>query len=308
MKAKDLHNRLFSFMIVPDNSSEVSFFSFNAQFILNLLIILIVIFSLCLFFIIGYHIKIFQEKNFNTALSNHKQLIKKIREVKKSLNSHTEKLKHIKENDKAFRLIGSMDYIDDSMYEAGIGGHKLIDDTDYLLFDKNLQDELIQISVDIVSKERQIYVLNNSLQDIQAQHRLSKEIINNTPTIYPTLYIYITSGFGWRIHPITKKRDFHQGIDLRATKGQPTFATADGKIISTQQDGKLGKCVVIQHKYGYRTLYGHLDSINVEVGQEVEKGENIGTVGRTGRSTGVHLHYGIYLNGNPQNPMNYFML
>ncbi len=138
----------------------------------------------------------------------------------------------------------------------------------------------------------------------------NKNVLNYYPTISPIKtkdFINITSGFGWRNHPIYHKPIFHEGIDISAKRGTQVFASASGRV-----EGLLysrfgyGNRVVIKHSYGYETLYAHLGSINVKKGQYVKKGQLIGTVGSTGLSTGPHLHYEVHLNGKFVDPLGYF--
>ena len=119
----------------------------------------------------------------------------------------------------------------------------------------------------------------------------------------------IASGFGHRIHPIYKIRKLHTGIDFSAPVGTPVYATADGVVETAIRSGRgLGNRIMINHSYGYRTLYAYMDELNVRSGQQVKRGDVIGTVGDTGLSVAPHLHYEVHLNGEPVNPINYFFL
>lgn len=119
----------------------------------------------------------------------------------------------------------------------------------------------------------------------------------------------ISSRFGWRIHPIGGDARRHNGLDIPQPTGTPVFATADGVVIgaSWQPDG-LGLSVCIEHPTGYQTIYGHLSTYLVQRGDEVRRGELIGRVGSTGRSTGPHLHYTILYRGRPVDPARYCFL
>lgn len=119
----------------------------------------------------------------------------------------------------------------------------------------------------------------------------------------------IASGWGHRIHPIYKIRKMHTGIDFSAPVGTPIYATGDGVVeVSTRSGRGLGNRIVIDHGYGYKTLYACMDELNVRRGQTVKRGDVIGTVGDTGLSVAPHLHYEVQLNGEAVNPINYFFL
>nr|WP_246593561.1 M23 family metallopeptidase [Evansella tamaricis] len=115
----------------------------------------------------------------------------------------------------------------------------------------------------------------------------------------------ITSHFGNRADPFTRATSFHSGIDIAAPLNTPIYATADGIIISVGWEGGYGRTIVIEHGDTYETLYAHLNEIYISVGDEVEKGDLIGGMGTTGRSTGVHLHYEIRRNGSLVDPYPY---
>ena len=112
----------------------------------------------------------------------------------------------------------------------------------------------------------------------------------------------VSSGFGKRRDPLNNKKAFHEGIDLRGKKGEPVKATADGKVIFAGKNGGYGKCVKIDHGNGYTTNFAHLHKYHVKKGDSVNRGQTIGLVGNSGRSTGSHLHYEIAYKGKPTNP------
>ena len=115
----------------------------------------------------------------------------------------------------------------------------------------------------------------------------------------------LTSGFGNRKHPLTKRTAFHAGIDLANSKGTRINASRNGQVIFAGNKGTYGKFIVIRHASGVETAYAHLSSINVRVGQNVSQGQHIGNMGSTGRSTGSHLHFEIRINGSAVNPLKY---
>ncbi len=134
---------------------------------------------------------------------------------------------------------------------------------------------------------------------------------NEIPGIYPVsepLRAGMTSSYGLRTHPVLHRIRFHSGLDLRAPARTPVMATASGAIVQTGYDPGLGFYVRIRHGYGFETLYGHLSSILVRKFQQVLQGQPVGLVGSTGRTTGPHLHYGLYKSGASQNPLPYCLL
>ena len=133
-----------------------------------------------------------------------------------------------------------------------------------------------------------------------------KSILACTPSIRPTDG-WFSSGFGYRASPFTNRREFHKGIDIATKIGTPIIAPADGLVVSVAREGGLGNMVAINHGYNLKTRYGHLSKFRIKKGQHVKRGQIIGEVGNTGRSTGAHLHYEVLLNGVPVNPLRYIL-
>ena len=133
-----------------------------------------------------------------------------------------------------------------------------------------------------------------------------RDLLDHTPSIMPTRG-YMSRGFGYKEDPFTGFRQMHSGLDIANKKGIPIVATAEGKVSSVRVNGGMGKMIVLNHGYGFKTRYGHLDKYNVRVGQSVSRGEIIGYMGNTGYSTGPHLHYEVLKNGKAANPYKYIM-
>ena len=123
--------------------------------------------------------------------------------------------------------------------------------------------------------------------------------------VTPCSYTVLTSAYGWRTHPITGKQSFHNGVDLANVQGVPIYAAKSGTVTVATYNGVYGYYVQINHGDGFSSLYGHMTHYIVGVGQYVSAGQVIGYMGSTGWSTGPHLHFTIYYNGNTVNPMNY---
>jgi murein DD-endopeptidase MepM/ murein hydrolase activator NlpD len=128
------------------------------------------------------------------------------------------------------------------------------------------------------------------------------EVAQATPSIWPAAG-WLTSGFGSRSDPFTGRPDSHPGLDISGNMGDSVFATADGRVAIAGRTGDYGNLVVIEHAFGLTTRYGHLSRIAVAAGAEIKRGAVIGYVGSTGRSTSSHLHYEVWANGRPVNPL-----
>ena len=150
--------------------------------------------------------------------------------------------------------------------------------------------------------QARIFEVEARLREAQDYERAMRSL----PLAIPVTSAYReTSGFGYRIDPFGRGTKFHEGADLAAFTGAPIVATAPGKVTFAGIKGSYGRTVEIDHGSGFRTLYGHMNSINVKVGQEVAIGTRVGTMGSTGRSTGPHLHYEIYFRGKSYDPIKF---
>jgi len=144
--------------------------------------------------------------------------------------------------------------------------------------------------------------LENRLRYVRRDVERQEALAAAMPWIWPT-YGWLTGTFGGRPDPFTGEPAFHQGLDISTEKGQPVYATANGQVESAAYTGEYGNLITVRHDFGLSTRYGHLSRFNVKPGSSVKRGDIIGYVGSTGRSTGAHLHYEILANGKLINPL-----
>jgi murein DD-endopeptidase MepM/ murein hydrolase activator NlpD len=156
------------------------------------------------------------------------------------------------------------------------------------------------------SFENRTAQLSGQLSKIQDQLDERLRWTASMPSITPARGI-MTSRFGTRRDPVSGKPAFHPAIDISAPKGHPVVAPADGVVLRSGRNGGLGKSIVLSHGYGLTTRFGHLSRIDVQPGQKVRRGDVIGAVGSTGRSTGYHLHYEVLEDGKQVNPLAYML-
>ena len=165
----------------------------------------------------------------------------------------------------------------------------------------------LALKVDLLEKE--IYVQAKSYDEV-AQMAKEQEIrMENIPAIQPVMnkdLKRVASGYGMRIDPVYHVRKFHQGMDFTAPTGTEVFATGNAKVEFAGWKQGYGNTVILDHGYGYKTLYAHLYKILVRKGQKVRRSDIIALVGNTGKSTGPHLHYEVRLNNKPVDPRNYY--
>lgn len=193
-----------------------------------------------------------------------------------------------------------------SIRSVGVGGSRRYD----WLQQFRYEDLLKKVYANIDQVTRKLAMQSTSFDEVIELAWAKEEWMAARPAIQPIGkkdLVRFGSSFGTRMHPILKVVRPHEGIDLTAPRGTNVYATADGEVLQAgYRAGGFGKKVLIDHGYGYRTLYGHCDEIIVEVGQRVKRGEVIARVGSTGLSKSPHLHYEVHVNGRPVNPINYY--
>ena len=211
-----------------------------------------------------------------------------------------------KRDDNIYRLIFEADPIPKSIRKAGYGGVNRYQD---LTGFKN-SELVISTSKKIDQVTKQLYIQSKSFDEIIELAQNKTTMLASIPAIQPVSnkdLSRMASGFGNRIHPIYKTRKFHAGMDFSAKTGTPIYATGDGEISKIKRSRKgYGNHVVINHGFGYKTLYAHMSKYIVKKRQKVKRGDIIGYVGNTGTSVAPHLHYEVHKDGKKINPVNFY--
>ncbi len=158
--------------------------------------------------------------------------------------------------------------------------------------------------------DRQLYAQSISFDQLRAEAGKQKDKLSHIPSIIPidVKDYTMSSGYGYRRDPVYGSTKFHAGLDFAAKSGTPVYATGDGTVEAADRRSGYGNCIDISHGYNYVTRYAHLSEILVKAGDAVKRGDLIGRVGSTGKSTGPHLHYEVRFKDEPQNPVNYYFM
>ena len=211
-----------------------------------------------------------------------------------------------KTDDNLYRTIFEAEPIPVTLREGGVGGVNRY---------KNLEgysnsDLVIETTSRLDKIRKRIYLQSKSFDELIQLAKRKEDMLKSVPAILPIANEDLTrtaSGYGLRVHPIYKIIKFHSGMDFTAPAGTDVYATGDGVIASVQSSQRgLGKNIIIDHGFGYVSIYAHLSNFNVRPGQKVRRGDVIGYVGNTGTSVANHLHYEIKLNGRNVDPVNYY--
>ena len=217
-------------------------------------------------------------------------------------------MQHLQQrDDNLYRVIMQADPVSDELRNASYGKtnryEELMD-----MANKNLVINTTQ-KMDLLA--RRVYIQSKSFDEVVNLCKRNDEMLACIPAIQPVSNKNLkqtASGYGTRIDPIYKTVKFHAGMDFSADIGTPVYVTGNGKVVKAGWEGLYGNCILIDHGFGYVTRYAHLSKIKVRVGQKVVRGEVIGEVGSTGKSTGPHLHYEVHFKGQVVNPVNYYFM
>jgi len=210
-------------------------------------------------------------------------------------------------DDNLYRAIFQVKEIPEYVRKPGVGGTNRYD---YLMNLPNAE-LVVETTKKMDMLKRQLYVQSNSLDELIAMGKTLDERSRCVPAIQPLANKDLkktASGFGMRIDPIYRTLRFHTGMDFVAPTGTEIYATGDGQVSFSGWKQGYGNCIMIDHGFGFETLYGHTSRNLVTVGQKVVRGEVIGLVGNTGKSIGSHLHYEVLLNNKPDNPAKYYFM
>ena len=209
-------------------------------------------------------------------------------------------------DDNIYRVIFEAEPIPKSIRKAGYGGINRYEN----LKGYSNSELIINTSEKVDQISKQLYIQSKSYDEIIELAKNKADMLAALPAIQPVSNKNLSrmaSGYGYRIHPIYKTRKLHAGMDFSAKTGTPIYATGDGKIYKVRKSRRgYGNHVIIDHGYGYKTLYAHMKKYVVRRGQKVKRGEVIGYVGSTGTSVAPHLHYEVHKDGRKINPVNFY--
>lgn len=232
-------------------------------------------------------------------------LLTQLDNTRNAIGIMDDKLTEISSRDnEVYRSILGLEPISNDELKAGVGGGDIYSEFD--IYSKSARDLLRRTSEHVDNLERRIGIQNASFDLLKRQYNKNSEKLRHLPAIKPGSGILI-SGYGMRLHPILGYNKPHNGIDFRANIGDPVFATGDGTIKFIGLKGTFGKVIVIDHGFGYESLYAHLSAYEngIKKGGKVKRGQIIAKAGDSGLTEGPHIHYEIKFNGKHVDPKFY---
>jgi murein DD-endopeptidase MepM/ murein hydrolase activator NlpD len=251
--------------------------------------------SLCLstFFSVQYFTSLSQTHELTRLRKENKSLQTANEQFSKSVESLRTQLHNVEDKTRKLAIIAGISTLDEAS-QGGVGGIRPTD-----LGENPYRDDLDKMTF-------RSHRIDKDLSVLEQKFAAQSQLLASTPSIAPVRGI-LTDGFGGRSDPFTGEIGTHNAVDISSAVGQAVRAPADGIVVKAEWANGYGNVIYLSHGYGYSTRYGHLSSYAVQPGARVKRGDIIGYVGSTGRSTGPHLHYEVRVNNNPVNPLEYIL-
>jgi murein DD-endopeptidase MepM/ murein hydrolase activator NlpD len=296
-------DKYFNFMYIPGNNAEVKNVRIRSATVLIVAISFIALVTTSIVMIIKYsgHMKdtvlLAELENENAALRARIENFEiEIAELEKRMDANFELQNRA-------RMLAGLDPIDSQVWQVGVGGPEplVLESAGSIDFGMDLSN----LDVDLERMVRQSKLQLDSYDEIIDILEQEKKVRDCTPSIRPLKGGYLSSRFGRRMDPFTGRISHHTGVDYRARTGSPVMATADGVVTMAKKNGSFGLMIEVNHSFGFKTRYAHLSKMLVRRGSRIKRGEVIGLVGSTGRSTGSHLHYEVVFKKARRNPLHY---
>lgn len=297
---------IFTLMLIPHSERGVRRIAIS-RFTFSFILITIVAGILCLvYFVNDYRQmrhKVTRLAELEAINQTQKEEILSLAQKIKNFNEEMEKLRKLEDR---LRILAGVGGDTEINKELGKGGPR-----DYLLLEEDIkvdEKELLPDSLIEKIEENAVFLINEierrekGFEEVEEIIRQKKELFASTPNIFP-VQGWISSGYGSRTNPVTKKREFHQAIDIVAPWGTEVKASAQGRVVLVGWKDAYGLMIEMDNGHKYYTVYGHLSRILVKKGEWVRKGEAIGRLGSTGHSTGPHLHFEVWYEGETVNPL-----
>lgn len=319
--------RSFTFLIIPDANSKVRRFRFSALLLYSLTIIGLLLLAITLSMnitgmknlndklVIAAELAA-QTATFEQTLTEKEETIEELHNNLVELSEQTEEMKLKVEELKVFeeeiRGISIADSDESAARDISIAAYSLADESSVGVGGVALEVSNENITSLISDTQQTLHSLTGDIGSLKLQLSDTKALIVQniqlmriTPSIWPTISTKISSRFGYRKDPFSRRASFHAGVDIAGNSSDPVYTTADGVVTSADYDKAYGYNIIVKHASGVSTHYAHLKKLLVESAQFVKQGETIGLLGSTGRSTGPHLHYEVLKKGATIDPMPY---
>lgn len=305
-----MRKKHLTLMVIPHNEDRVREFGLSWALIWGACAILMFCFAALIYYGVGYYIRMNREARFAGIEAENRALVEQIRSVDASMDQLKQRLNDLATRDRQLRQMANLQPAEHEARAVAGASSVSGESPAYRGGTGNGAPASVQkVNLDLDHLLHEADLVRGSFDEVASKLGKDVDLRNHTPSISPVRpsESWISSWFGYRRDPFTSDREMHAGLDICSQVGTRILATADGVVAERREDSQFGKHIVLSHKNGLETLYGHMQRFAVESGQKVKRGQVIGYVGQTGRATAPHVHYGVRQNGRWVNPMPYIL-
>lgn len=304
----DMPKKRITFIVIPANDGQVQEYRFSRWVLWTAAVICFAFVGALGYYAKGYYERVDQQEALARLGAENQDLMSSVELTRRSVVGLEEAMDVLAIDDERLRAYHMMESLSAEERMGGVGGSEELPE-DYTALPVNKRTMIEDLNARIHRLQQEAKVQEISFEEIRRKYLETEGTLRHFPTISPVSRerTWISSLFGYRNDPFTGKKAFHSGIDFAGRTSTPIQATADGVVSYAYKDIRLGNVIVIDHdiqevneegevytrKGVYRTEYGHMDKFAVKKGQRVQRGQQIGTMGSSGRSTGPHLHYAV---------------
>lgn len=297
-----------TFMIIPGAEGQIREYRCPRWVLWNAAAMALAVVGALGYYARGYYERVDQQRALSRLNAENRDLMRGLMLIKKNIKTIEQSMEKLIADDERLRAYHMMEPLSVEERMGGVGGAEELPEV-YIALPEYKRNLIEDLNARIFRLQQEIKTQEQSFEEIRRKYLETEGNLRHFPTIYPVPRerTWISSKFGYRTDPFTGRVAFHSGLDFAGRTGTPVYATADGIVNYAYVDNRLGRVVVIDHdvqevdengetyiRQGiYRTEYGHLEKVLVQNGQRVRRGEQIGTLGNSGRSTGPHLHYAV---------------
>jgi len=299
----------YKIIFIKEGKFNLKQFNISPLYVVITAVVIVILTSSCFFMFSDQFVKWAGSREIEKHRKNNQILVKNIEENNKKINDLLIELDEIKKQDDILRKLVKLPPIHEDIRKMGFGGtHNKpeVKDVNYLLPDNHINWDEVENDINYIHRLINLELLSYKELAIIVEKDMDK--ILAYPAIYPvdTGKDHLSSKFGYRHDPFSKKYKFHEGHDYSASIGSSVYSTANGRVKKSKYWGSFGNYIEVDHGNGYKTAYGHLSTRNVKVGDKVSRGQKIGEVGNTGRSTAPHLHYEVQYQNKAVDPTPFY--
>jgi murein DD-endopeptidase MepM/ murein hydrolase activator NlpD len=299
-----MSGNLFTLMVIPRTNSAVKKISLPGILVSIFFVVSFVAILIALYFIYDYASIKRDRAELVRLRGINKEQSQQVQDLALRVDEFSDRMEELRQVDKKLRILAIHQTGRDKKLPLGIGGAANTETRLQELLDKDQQKLILGMRKNITALNEDANYREKSFNELLAFLHEQKSILAATPSIWPVKG-WVTSDFGPRASPFSSGVEFHKGLDIATRFGKEVLATADGLVIDASFHTQDGNLVKIDHGHGLVTAYAHLSRIAVKYGVRIKRGDVIGYVGDTGRSTGSHLHYAVFVNKVPVNPRKY---